>query len=78
MNRNELDQCIVGDSWNKTRDPEDLEVEEAQSILDEAGSGWTALHDAALLSCHGDVVEWDQERCPTCGRYNPLVEFAYI
>lgn len=78
MDRNALDSYIVGDDWDKNRDPEDLTVEEAQKILDEKGSGWTALHDSALLSCHGDVVEWDQELCPTCRRYNPLVEFAYI
>lgn len=78
MDRNVLDSYIVGDDWDRTRDPDDLTVGEAQTLLNEKASGWIALHDAALVTCCGVTVEWDQERCPTCGRYNPLVEFAYV
>lgn len=37
---------------------------------------WEILHEAAMVSCCGDTVEWDCPTCPTCGAINPMS--AYI
>jgi len=68
-----LDRHITG-NFGEDSVGEDLTVKQAQEILDAAGSGWIALHDAALETCCGKLIEWDEDRCPSCFRPNPLLD----
>lgn len=43
-------------------------------ILD--GTGWEAQDDSVLISCCGELAEYDCPTCPGCGDPNPMA--AYI
>jgi len=49
-----------------------------QDILDEIGSDWESDGDDLLVTCCGDLLELDGERCPTCEAPNPIRELGII
>jgi len=49
-----------------------------QATLNNLGSEWEAPDDDQLVTCCGDALELDGEKCPSCGAPNPIRALGII